>query len=144
MLYSIHNIYLLSLHSLVNNWWRTCFYSYESKRCYETEDKIKSKIDELLRQLSKNSKTVEGLQSTVIAVKEYASDLQTFLGSKTIDDEVTKVEEEYIMALSSSSCRILCSSVSKCEFILTRISLIWSWNICRCCLIFERFVACPS
>jgi hypothetical protein len=64
-----------------------------------TEDKIKSKIDKLLKQLSKNSKTVEGLQSDIIAIKEYASNLQTFLGSKAIDEEVKK-EEEYLMVLS--------------------------------------------
>jgi len=65
----------------------------------DTEDKIKSKIDKLLKQLSKNSKTVEGLQSDIIAVKEYASDLQTFLGSKAIEKEVKK-EVEYLMVFS--------------------------------------------
>jgi DNA-binding beta-propeller fold protein YncE len=69
----------------------------------DTEDKIKSKIDNLLKQLSKNSKTVEGLQSDIRAVKEFASDLQTFLGSKAIEEEVKK-EEEYIMALSEDGC----------------------------------------
>jgi DNA-binding beta-propeller fold protein YncE len=69
----------------------------------DTEDKIKSKIDNLLKQLSKNSKTVEGLQSDIIAVKEYASDLQTFLGSKAIEEEVQK-EEENLMALSEDGC----------------------------------------
>ena len=69
----------------------------------DTEDKIKSKIDNLLKQLSKNSKTVEGLQSDIRAVKEYASDLQTFLGSKAIEEEVKK-EEEYLMALSEDGC----------------------------------------
>jgi len=68
-----------------------------------TEDKIKSKIDNLLTQLSKNSKTVEGLQSDIRAVKEYASDLQTFLGSKAIEEEVKK-EEENLMALSEDGC----------------------------------------
>jgi len=69
----------------------------------DTEDKIKSKIDNLLRQLSKNSKTVERLQSDIIAVKEYASDLQTFLGSKAIAEEANQ-EEEYLMALSKDGC----------------------------------------
>jgi hypothetical protein len=69
----------------------------------DTEDKIKSKIDNLLKQLSKNSKTVEGLQSDIRAVKEYASDLQTLLGSKVIEEEVKK-EEEYLMALSEDGC----------------------------------------
>jgi DNA-binding beta-propeller fold protein YncE len=69
----------------------------------DTEDQIKSKIDNLLKHLSKNSKTVEGLQSDIRAVKEYASDLQTFLGSKAIEEEVKK-EEEYLMALSEDGC----------------------------------------
>ena len=69
----------------------------------DTADKIKSKIDKLLKQLSKNSKTVEGLQSDIIAVKEYASDLQTLIGSKAIEKEVKK-EEEYLMALSKDGC----------------------------------------
>jgi DNA-binding beta-propeller fold protein YncE len=69
----------------------------------DTEDQIKSKIDNLLKQLCKNSKTVEVLQSDIIAIKEYASDLQTFLGSKAIAEEVKK-EEEYLMALSEDGC----------------------------------------
>ena len=69
----------------------------------DTEDKIKSKIDNMLKQLSQNSKTIEVLQRDIIAVKEYASDLQTFLGSKAIEEEVKK-EEEYLMALSEDGC----------------------------------------
>lgn len=69
----------------------------------DTDDKIKSKIDNVLKQLSQNSKTVEGLQRDINAVKEYASDLQTFLGSKAIEEEVKK-EEEYRMALSQDGC----------------------------------------
>jgi hypothetical protein len=45
----------------------------------------------------------KGIQSDITAVKEYASDLQTFLGSKAIEEEVTK-EEKYIMALSEDGC----------------------------------------
>ena len=69
----------------------------------DTEDKIKIKIDNLLKQLSKNAKTIEGLQSDIIAVKEYASDTQAFLGSKAIAEEVKK-EGEYLMALSDDEC----------------------------------------
>ena len=65
--------------------------------------KIKSKIDNLLKQLSEESKIVERIQSDTTAVKEYASDLQTFLGSKTIEEEVKK-EEKYIMTLSEDGC----------------------------------------
>ena len=69
----------------------------------DTEDRIKSKIDKLLEKLSKNSKVIEGLQSDIIAVKEYASDLQSFLGSKVIEEEVLK-EQESVMALSDDEC----------------------------------------
>jgi len=69
----------------------------------DTEDKIKSRIDNLLKQLSQNSKTVEGLQKDIRAVKEYASNLQTFLGSKAIEEEVMK-EEENLMALYEDGC----------------------------------------
>jgi hypothetical protein len=49
------------------------------KELDDAEDKIKSKIDNLLKQLSEESKTVDGRQSGITAIKEYASDLQTFL-----------------------------------------------------------------
>jgi hypothetical protein len=65
----------------------------------DTEEKTKSKIYNLLKQLSKNTQIVEVLHSDIIADKEYAADLQSFLGSKVIEDEAKK-EEEYIMALS--------------------------------------------
>jgi hypothetical protein len=67
------------------------------------EVKIKSKIDNLLKQLSEQSKTVEGIQRDIAAVKEYTSDLQTFLRSKAIEVEVKK-EEKYIMDLSEDGC----------------------------------------
>jgi DNA-binding beta-propeller fold protein YncE len=73
------------------------------KELDDAEDKIKSKIDNLLKQLSEESKTVDGIQSSITAIKEYASDLQTFLGSKAIGEEVMK-EEKYIMALSEDGC----------------------------------------
>ena len=69
----------------------------------DTENKIKSKIDNLLKQLSKNAKTVEGLHSDIITVKEYTSNLQNFQESKVIEEEVKK-EEEYRMALSKDGC----------------------------------------
>jgi DNA-binding beta-propeller fold protein YncE len=73
------------------------------KELNDSEDKIKSKIDNLLKQLSEESKTVEGIQRDITVVKEYASDLQTFLGSKAIEEEVKK-EEKYIIALSEDGC----------------------------------------
>jgi hypothetical protein len=63
-----------------------------------------------LKQLSEESKTVDGIQSDIPAIKEYASDLQTFLGSKAIEEEVKK-EEKYIMALSESESLFELASV---------------------------------
>ena len=48
----------------------------------DAENKIKSNIDNLLQLLSKNAKTVEGLQRNIITVKEYASDLPLSLRLK--------------------------------------------------------------
>ena len=73
------------------------------KELDDAEEKIRSKIENLLKQLSEKSKKIEGIQRDITAVKEYASDLQTFLGSKTIEEEVKK-EEKYIMALSEDGC----------------------------------------
>ena len=67
------------------------------------ENKIKSNIDNLLQQLSKNAKTVEGLQRDIITVKDYASDLHNFQESKVIEEEEKK-DEEYRMALSKDGC----------------------------------------
>ena len=73
------------------------------KELDDTADKLKSKISKLLKQLSTISKTVEGLQSDIIAVKEYASDLQTFLCSKAIEKEVKK-KEDYLKFLYKDGC----------------------------------------
>ena len=73
------------------------------KELDDAEDKIKLKIDNLLKQLSDEAKTVEGIQRDLIAIKEYASDLHTFLGSKGIEEEVKK-EDNCIMTLSEDGC----------------------------------------
>jgi prefoldin subunit 5 len=54
------------------------------KELDDAEDKIKSKIENLLKQLSEQSKTIDGIQRDITAIKEYASDLQTFLESKAV------------------------------------------------------------
>ena len=45
------------------------------KELNDAEDEIKSKIDNLLKQLSEESKTVAGIQRDITVIKEYASDL---------------------------------------------------------------------
>ena len=102
------------------------------KELGDSEDKIKTKIDNLLKQLSEKSKTVEGIQSGITAIKEYASDLQTFLGSKTIGEEVKK-EEKYIMDLSEDGClqqlNLKCSINNKIKDIMSTMTSFGSVSI---------------
>jgi DNA-binding beta-propeller fold protein YncE len=102
------------------------------KKLDNAEDKIKSKIDNLLKQLSEESKTVEGIQRDIIAVKEYASDLQTFIGSKAIEEQVKK-EEKYIMALSEDGClqqlNLKCSIGKKIKDIMSTMTSFGSVSI---------------
>ena len=102
------------------------------KELDDAEDKIKSKIENLLKQLSAESKTVEGIQRDISAIKEYASDLQTFLGSKAIEEEAKK-EEKYIMALSEDGClqqlNLKCNIENKIKGILSTMTSFGSVSI---------------
>jgi DNA-binding beta-propeller fold protein YncE len=102
------------------------------KELDDAEDKIKSKIDNLLKQLSEESKTVDGIQIGITAIKEYASDLQTFLGSKAIEEEVKK-EEKYIIALSEDGClqqlNLKCSMDKKIKDIISTMTSFGSVSI---------------
>ena len=59
----------------------------------DVEENVKLQIENLLTELSKRSVTINEIQCTILALKEYASDLQTFLGSKSIEVEVEKQEK---------------------------------------------------
>ena len=65
----------------------------------DVEENVKLQIDNLLTELSKRSDTIKEIQGTILALKEYASDLQTFLGSKSIEVEVEK-QEKFVESLS--------------------------------------------
>jgi hypothetical protein len=67
------------------------------------EAKIKSEIENLLEKLNKKAVTIEMLQSKLSAVKLYASDLQTFLGGRTILREVEE-EEMCVTTLLEDKC----------------------------------------
>ena len=58
----------------------------------DVEENVKLQIENLLTELSKRSDTMYEIQGTILALTEYASDLQTFLGSKSIEVEVEKQE----------------------------------------------------
>jgi hypothetical protein len=59
----------------------------------DVEENVKLQIENLLSKLSKRSDTIKEIQGTILALTEYASDLQTFLGSKSIEVEVEKQEK---------------------------------------------------
>jgi hypothetical protein len=65
----------------------------------DVEENVKLQIENLLTELSKRSDTINEIQGTILALKEFASDLQTFLGSKSIEVEVEK-QEQFVESLS--------------------------------------------
>jgi DNA-binding beta-propeller fold protein YncE len=67
----------------------------------DVEENVKLQIANLLSDLSKRSDIINEIQGTILALKEYASDLQTFLGSKSIEVEVEK-QEQFVESLSEN------------------------------------------
>jgi hypothetical protein len=65
----------------------------------DVEENVKLQIEKLLTELSKRSDTINEIQGIILALKEYASDLQTFLGSKSIKVEVKK-QAKFVECLS--------------------------------------------
>jgi hypothetical protein len=55
----------------------------------DVEENVKLQIENLLTELSKRSDTINEIQGTILALNKYASDLQTFLGSKSIEVETS-------------------------------------------------------
>jgi len=70
---------------------------------HAAEAKIKSEIENLLENLNKKAEIIEMLQSKLSAVKLYASDLQTFLGGRTMLREVEE-EEMHVAKLLEDKC----------------------------------------
>jgi hypothetical protein len=65
----------------------------------DVEENVKLQIENILTELSKRTDTINEIQGTILALKEYASDLQTFLRSKSIEVEVEK-QEKFMESLS--------------------------------------------
>ncbi|VDI47070.1 Hypothetical predicted protein [Mytilus galloprovincialis] len=59
---------------------------------YAAEEKVKTQIEDLLRKLADHTENIDILQTNMSAIKEYASDLQAFIGSKLIEKELKKQE----------------------------------------------------
>jgi hypothetical protein len=95
----------------------------------DVEENVKLQIENLLTELSKRSDTINEIQATILALKEYASDLQTFLGSKSIDVEVEK-QEKFVESLSEDGSlkqlNIKCSIENK---ILDLVSTITTFDL---------------
>ncbi|XP_063433818.1 uncharacterized protein LOC134715522 isoform X2 [Mytilus trossulus] len=71
------------------------------KELQVSEDKITKEIEHLLSNLTIHNDTVSVLQNTISDIKSYASDLQTFLGSKRIEEDVFK-EERFLHELTEN------------------------------------------
>ncbi|CAG2214383.1 unnamed protein product [Mytilus edulis] len=56
------------------------------------EKKVISQIEDLIGKLAENTENVNAMENNISAIKEYASDLQAFLGSKMIETEIKKYE----------------------------------------------------
>lgn len=63
-----------------------------------TEAKIKRETDTLTAELSDKVKVADELEENVLAIREYATDLQVYIGSKSIENEIQK-EENYLQSL---------------------------------------------
>ncbi|XP_052101423.1 transcription intermediary factor 1-alpha-like [Mytilus californianus] len=59
---------------------------------YAAEEKVKSQIEDFLGKLAEHTEKMDLLQTNMSAIKEYASDLQAFLGSKMVETEIKKHE----------------------------------------------------
>ncbi|CAG2251728.1 unnamed protein product [Mytilus edulis] len=65
---------------------------------YAAEKKIKSQIEDVLEKVAESTEKVYLLQTDMRAIKEYASDLQAFLGSKMIEKEI-QTHEKFMQSL---------------------------------------------
>jgi hypothetical protein len=79
----------------------------------DAEEHVKSQIEKLLTELSKRFHNINEIQETILALKEYASDLQTFLGSKSIEIEVERFMESLSEDGSLKQINIKCSIDNK-------------------------------
>ena len=98
----------------------------------DVEENVKLQIENLLTELSKRSDTINEIQGTILALKEYASDLQTFLGSKSIEVEVEK-QAKFVESLSEDGSlkqlNIKCSIENKILDLVSTITTFGSVSI---------------
>lgn len=99
---------------------------------YAAETQIKSHIEDLLGKLAENSECVNSMQNNISAIKDYASDLQAFLGSKMIETEIQK-HEIFMQSLfddgSLQKMDINCKIEDKITDILSTVTLLGTISI---------------
>lgn len=96
------------------------------------ETEIKSKLNTFISQLTNKRKCIETMQTNMSALKEYASDLQIFLGSKSLEREVEK-ENKYLESLFQNGSlhqnKIKCDISENISDILTTITAFGSVSV---------------
>ncbi|CAC5388997.1 unnamed protein product [Mytilus coruscus] len=68
------------------------------KELQATEENESSKIRQLVNSLKQKKQEIEELQDNSVSIKKYASELQTFLAMKQIEEDIQK-EENYIQSI---------------------------------------------
>jgi hypothetical protein len=76
----------------------------------DVEENVKLQIEKLLTELSKRSDTINEIQGTLLALTQYASDLQTFLGSKSIALPIFYCYVDVMFHVPETLFRVLMSS----------------------------------
>lgn len=96
------------------------------------ETEIKSKLNTFISQITNKRKCIETMQTNMSALKEYASDLQIFLGSKSLEREV-EIENKYLESLfqngSVHQTEIKCDISKNISDILTTITAFGSVSV---------------
>ncbi|XP_071168902.1 uncharacterized protein [Mytilus edulis] len=77
------------------------------------ERKIETQIETLLNQLADKITTVRDLQNNIVAMKNHATDLQTFLASKKLEERAM-LEEKYLQSILIDSNSLKCLNL-KCS-----------------------------
>jgi SpoVK/Ycf46/Vps4 family AAA+-type ATPase len=112
----------------------------------DVEEDVTSQIENLLSELAKRSDTINEIQGTLLALQEYASDLQTFLGSKSIAVEVGK-QEKLMESLSEDGSlkqlNIKCSDDKFPSLSFTAMSMLcfMCWRLCSVVAIMDDVFA---
>ncbi|VDI66259.1 Hypothetical predicted protein [Mytilus galloprovincialis] len=102
------------------------------KDLYAAEKNVKSQLDELLAKLAENTEKVNSMENNISAIKEYASDLQTFLGSKMIETEIQKYETFLQSLFDDGSLRMIdinCKIDDKITDVLTTVNSLGSISL---------------